>query len=541
VLLLPLACERHGVPDTAGPPVDTHDSDADTDTDADTDADGDTDTDADTDADTGYPVVILGDGVARMSVDTETFAALNYQLVTYEITEEASDAYASLYVGQRPTFHVWRPADALPDERLPLVLFHHGGAMGDDSTETPHQCQAEQIGNWLARHLQGGTGLPWIIALDRAVLLAPRNDWCDGWQGLGPSDPVDPVNHYGYYHEARALDFLRQGWGGFLVDEDALYGWGTSAGAGTIFASAARYGGFDGIIWDSGFSSFLTYYDQIGSDGEPTHAELEHIFGGAPYDEAGEPNGEIYTRYAENSATWLIGDGDLGIRTALGWNTQDLQLDPVNGSQMEEALAASSVEWATHEFDHEYPGETHHVQTIYLPPPQGYFPQAYLRFLHGASMVFVEAEDGCTSATCVGTAVTSADATDFAAYSHGAGLVLAAGTEGVLYEEAVPASVVAGEAVTVGVAIEGRASAWDAGVVVAQVSYVEDGVTMNAKILTSDQLALGDTPDNASVLQQYDSTWMSFVPGAPETGVIRVESSGEVEIRLDGVFYMGGE
>ncbi len=494
--------------------------------------------------DTGEEDVPLPTGVVEVSIETENFAHLDYVAVEYAVTVEAEDYYPNPYDDRQPSFHLLRPANVLPDDRLPLLVFHHGGAIGDDSgKEVPYACQAANVMTFASSQLQGAAAISNIAAWRGWAMLIPRNDWCDAWQGLGPDDPVDPENHYGYYHMARAIDFMRAGGAGFEVYDDQMYSWGTSGGATAAVTTAVRYGGFAGVVFDSGISSFITYYELVGVDKGSTHSEMEHIFGGPPYDEHGAPNGEIWQRYQDASPEYLIREGLVDGPLFIGWNSRDVNLNTQHGEELiaaaEKTLDASR--WYQHDFDHRFPDETYHVQTNTLTPPLGYFAYTIDEFLTGKRIQILEAEDGCATTGCVGMVVTGTDAPldEFHTYSKEYAREAAAGISGLLYSGPLPPIIENGQTVkaTFGIHAPELLELGEKEVV-GQIIYAENGVGIAEMDITVEMLVAPGSGDIMELVRQCESTWLGFPVSDAPAGELWFMSTGLTLIRLDTVFYI---
>ncbi len=496
------------------------------------------------DDDTGDEDIPLPTGVVEVSIETENFAHIDYVSVEYAVTEEAEDYYSNPIDDRQPTFHVLRPADVSPDDRLPLLVFHHGGAVGDDSgKEIPYACELTSIMTFSASQLQGAAAVSNTAAWRGWAMLVPRNDWCDAWQGLGPDDPVDPENHYGFYHVARAIDFMRAGGAGFEVYDKQMYTWGTSGGGTAAVSTSARYGGFAGVVFDSGISSFITYYELVGVDKGSTHAEMEHIFGGPPYDEKGEPNGEIWQRYQDASPEYLIREGHVDGPLFIAWNSQDVNLDPRHGEEMLAAAVQGMDEslWVEHDFDHPFPGTTNHVQTNALNAPLGYFAYAIEEFIGGNRLKIFEAEDGCGSAVCIGTVRTGSGGPDddYVIYSKETVREAADGVSGLLYAGPLPSFVEDEQTLKAAVGIHApEIEGMDPTAVVGQIVYTEGGKSVAELDITVEMLAEPGSIDIMELVGQAAGTWLSFVVTDAESGELRFENAGITVVRLDTVFFV---
>jgi hypothetical protein len=522
--------------DDSGPPiVDSHSGDSDS---------GDSDSgDSDSTDTTDTTDTAATAGIVLQNLDVTTFSSVGYAVAEYRVTAAAPDAYTSPFPDAEPVFYVLMPADARPDEELPMVLFHHGGAIGDDRTAMPRQCQEVHLDNWLTTQTDGSRSLAWMAAERRWAMVLPRNDWCDGWQGLGPDDPVDPVHHFGGYHESRVLDFMRAGGAGFGVDRAKQYLWGTSAGGGTAVSSAYRDGGFAAVIMDSGFSSFFSYYELPGSDGLPETGDLEDVLGGPPYDVDGNPNGVIYDRYQSGSPDWEITDGGFTPRLFVAWNQQDLNMQPRYGQEMEVAVAAGlpARGAGTHDFNRPFPTTDHHVQTVYLALPNGYYTWALYEFLEGADMQVEEAESGCAAAACVGVVHTAAEDQDYSRYSGGAERESALGEVGVLYRADVPDTVIAGVPTRVAVVLELETAGLPSTEYIGRIVVAESGVDVGTLSLTAGDLAPPGSTAAGLLVRQFESTFLSYTPSAAADAEVRFETSGAAVLRIDSaIWLMGG-
>ena len=432
-----------------------------------------------------------------------------------------------------------RPSDLAEDEVLPTLVFSHGGAIGDDTEETPFPCQLPNIQGWLRRHLKGSSSVVVMAAARRWGVVMPRNDWCDAWQGLGRDDPIDPEHHFGYYHFSRVIDFTLAGGAGFQVDPDQLYAWGTSGGSISAVTTTYRYGGFKAVVWDSGISSFLSYWDLIGSDLGSSEAEMRHIFGGSPYDEDGQP-GSYYEDYQRASPNWQLSEGGHPARVFVAWNNQDLNLEPQHGQEMVSAAEAgkSPGDWGSHDFDHAYPVETHHVQTLYGQVPLGYFPYAIFGFLEGGQLSFSEAEAGCSEPGdgCVGTVK---EGEDSRGYSAGGIRQAEVGEVGVLYTGPLPEWVAPGELMTLAFAFDATLeSPMEPGSIIGVLEYLEGEEVVASKNITTEHIVTGNDVTRTDWLRQYESTWLGVRPVAPGQGIFRFQTTGNAKIRLDAVIFL---
>jgi hypothetical protein len=471
---------------------------------------------------------------AVVASDAVTFADIGYVKETWALGGAADDAYATL-IGTAPSFYLFRPADLERGEALPLLAWFHGGATdvdaGTESAPTGN-CATEAIDQNTAQIVDNPSPIAGYLAAMRWALVIPRNEWCDNWQGEGPGDPVDPLHHYGYYHASRVLEFLRARGGGF--DVAALYGWGTSAGGAGLVSVAAKDGSFDGLVVDSSPCDQLINYN---SDPEV----YVHIFGGTPED--AEP---LY-RMEHASCTWLV--QNLGVRAPMymTYNSQD-QLCPVAHptalrNALDSAYRAGGVRYGYHDFDHQAPSPKYHVQSRVGVLPMGYTTGLLLQFLQGKNLAWREAEaqdEDCGGVECVGKRFEDNASADM--FSLGAGWAAAKGTAGVLYHEAVPATLrlgVENEAVAILKVptlegIEGNPE-------LATLVYAEGEVTTQQVITASMVVAPSEGGDEDQVTKfvpQYLATRLRFRPTDAAAGTFSLRTTGKAEIELDAVVYV---
>jgi hypothetical protein len=463
-------------------------------------------------------------GIELVSADGASFGDLGYEVARFEVTEAAAEPYRTA-LDTNPAFYVLRP-DA-SDAAAPVLLWLHGGALGDDSEAMPAPC--EQAENLATALLERSLLVPQMAIARGWSMLVPVNEFCDGWHGLGADDPVDPERHWGQAHAQRALDFVRADRAGFDASPE-LYGWGTSAGAAGLVYTAAQYPRFDGLIVDSGPCDLYAYAEQ-----DPL--AIHHVLGGLP--QAQDVTEEILRRYDEHSCDRLVADGRVTAPLFLAWNSHDQLVPPVHSENLAGALAAaypaSGGRYGSHDLAHDAPGDSFHVQTRIAREPLGYVTELMFRFLEGGRVAIVEAEAGCEAGCTVGAVVTSAEE-PVVNFSGQSGREAAAGSAGVLYAGAPPEGVAAGDRVeaTAILAVAGTAGLPESTVVGRLVAGEAVRVLTLADF--SDEAAQ-PAADGAEMLAQFQATRLSFTVGDADATALTIETEGTVTLRLDAIAW----
>ena len=526
--LLLLACNDKG-PDTDGPADDTSPTTDDTQVET-----GDPPDDTG-DTDTEEPE---GDWVKTATEKGSWAEAYGYEVATYTLSEAAADQYDSLYDGERPTFYMVRPVEPDASREYPVLAWFHGGTIGDDSKEVPDACSQENVTDFAYGAAFDPHFVPRWVADREWVMVIPRNDWCDAWQGMGVDDPVDPEHHFGYYHAARALDWVRADESGLKVSDD-LYGWGTSAGAHGVTTFAARYGNFDSIIFDSGIGSMFMYYtlnDQAAG---------RHIFGGDPYTKSGDPNGDIWQRYADSSPYYLVGEAGFDVPMFVPWNSQDTLVQDTQIGSLLDAIGTTwddTARWGSHDYNHKAPGTLFHVQSVYGFSPWGYFGNAYLDFLEGKNLHIVEAEDGCAvgGQPCnIGEVITDNEiGSAYAAFSGATVRESGIGEAGTLYSGRVPSEVPAGASVKAYVAMRGdNYDGIDGSQEFGAIQYTENATVAAATTLTVGDLSPEVGATDQEMVAQYHTTAVEFTAGKGTDRYVTVISAGRIVLAVDAVLF----
>jgi len=483
-----------------------------------------------TGVDTADAVPVVVEGVQLVSLDRAGHEAFGYELATYAVVDGeylAAD-------GESPVFQVFRPIEA-PEGELPLLVWFHGGHIGNDASgELPENCRRESIDSNI-QMVTGEASLVTEMAARRGwAILIPRNDWCDAGFGLGDADPVAPGEHFGQHHVERALAWVDAGHSGFQPG-GARFGWGTSAGAAWSFYTAQRLGGFSGLVVDSGAC------DQVLLHGQDPSA-LEHILGGPPYEETGEPSA-FFSRYQETSCTELLEGGGFRVPVYVAWNSQDLVIPPNQPARLAAAIENindnEGLRYGVHDFNHAAPSPNNHVQTRLRNLPWGYTTDAMFSFLEGKRVVWREAEDGCGSQSCtVGQVGDNESRWD--SFSEGGGIrVRASEGAGVALRTELPAGFAAGKPLTVVAVVDMDGVDGLAGRTEALTIAYTEGERREETHIQAEVFAPDSQATDAELLQQYESTRFSFTPQAPAGGIVSVRTRGAGEIYLDGLLFIG--
>jgi hypothetical protein len=534
------ACRFRPPGDTDSGPVDTSDSQRDSMVDTDDTEPGETGETAETDEPWPWPT---DTEFIVKTVDDETWAEDGYITLLYELHPEADAWYDSLLDDENAAFYMLVPEDVQPEEQLTMLMWFHGGAIGDDRNpeKMPDRCTKEKVMSNALKAVENDL-LPTAVARNqRWAVVIPRNDWCDSWLGHGPDDPIDPVRHYGSYHVGRVLDFLYEGGAGFQPSGQ-LYGWGTSMGGTAAILAAHRHGRFTGIIADSPPSSMFLYYE-LNTFGEDD-AIMEHILGGPPYDELGEPT-EWWENYYWASGETVIASGELQVPLYIIWNTSDTLCDPPHVELLIDAMNAAypdEVRHGEHDMAHRSPGTAYHTQSTSPYPPQGYSGSLLIDFLQGSWLTWTEMEDGCTGPTAkmcpLGTVTTQDDVPTIADYSAGAvRMVGPPDGAGVAWCDVLPEGFEAGDVITANFVVEARgvtASRLDTPLL--HLAYLED-VPLVEKTLVVDDFLPEDDLDIDRAIAQFEATTLDITVGDPSAGVLCAQVYGEASLYLDSVVY----
>lgn len=487
--------------------------------------------------DTAPPV---GDGAfVAAEIDTATYANQGYERITYTLSPDAPEPYPSLLDGYEPTFYLIQPVDP-PDPVPGALMWFHGGSLGDDSAGVlPQNCSDTRVTR-LEEDTLTTAYMPFLLAMqDQMAIVLPRNDWCDFWTGTGPDDPIDPIRHYGYYHTQRVLQWLLDGNAGFSLTP-TLYAWGTSVGGAAAVHVAHKLGGFQGVVVDASPTSMFGYYHE-----DP--AALEHIFGGAPYDDDGAPS-EVWDRYAAASTETLVTDLGLRLPLYIAWNDEDKQVPNVHPHTAVEALEAvydpEGARWGNHNFAHLAPTGSFHTQTRWPQIPWGYTGAALWEFLtEDKTLLWQEAEEGCPNdggdECTLGGLVTGASDSDHASlFSQGTiRQVSAEAGSGLLWRDRVAPALPVGVPITAHVIVEvEELTDEDDDAIVGRLVWSEGDRRAELLFRGSDFV-----PDEGSKpsddLHQIETTTVVFTSEEAGAGELRWYVYGHGRTNLDAVLY----
>ncbi len=473
-------------------------------------------------------------------IDEVSISEYGYDVHEFELHQHAPDAYPPLF-DNPPRFWMLGPSIDDGEPKSVLMLFH-GGGFGDDSKGDFPNCTQSDIEELLGSILYRVSPAKMLAFQAGWVVVIPRYEWCDGGMGLGPEDPGDPENHWGYVHSERVLDFVMSGRAGFEPSGE-LYGWGTSMGGTIAMLTAVRYKNFTGLVMDSAPSSLLLLWALRRF--EDDRGSVAHVLGGHPYDDLGNPT-EHWPRYASVSAPELVTDGTLRLPLYAPWNSQDQLTDITYNHVLLDAVNAlpedEDFRWATHDFNREFPGNYNHVQTGYATPPAGISPYAAFRFLQGAQLNWQEVEQGCTGALAAacdaGQQVAWPGPDQVQPFSGSAGVYSdSSQPAGTIWCDALPDAIQAGQTdqLVFGFLVEDRRHLED-DAVLATATYYEAG-----KPVASASFPASDFVDNFSDeegIVQFERTQLQFVPQDPGNGHVCVEVTGAADLWLDAVVHV---
>ena len=475
----------------------------------------------------------------EVSVDEDTFGADGYEVATWYLNPDIPDAYTSLLEGREPTFYIFRPR-IRPDTDQPVLFWIHGGSLGDDrSGELPRDCDDDKVVDLETNTLTSSYG-PFIYAMQNQwAIVLPRNDWCDFWTGLGPTDPIDPERHYGYLHTKNVMDFVLKGFAKFPASGER-YIWGTSAGGGAAVHLAHKYGGFSGIVADSAPSSMFLWWRSEPND-------TEDVFGGPPYDESGVET-EWYPYYAAASAEWLVTEGGLDAPIYVTWNTQDERTPKgyptLLNENLEKRLLSRGARYGEHDYDHPAPSDDYHTQSRWPMPPFGYTTRVLWDFLvDDKQLLWVEAEDGCVDdllEDCVIGAIYSSEDPDehTTDMSKATAIRVSPGAaEGVAWAAHVPSELPVDQTITATLIldVEELGDTPD-DTVVGEFSWEEAGRRASV-VLRAGDFSPDEDATNEELYRQYQTSRLSFTAAEAGAGTLRYTSYGLGDLWLDAVVF----
>ncbi len=477
-----------------------------------------------------------------VSVNRQNWDHEDYVVLHYELADDASGHYDSLFDDEDASFYLMVPEEVDHSEELDILVWYHGGAIGADTDphKMPSRCQKEKVmNNW--RKAVEEELLPTAIARrNNWAVLVPRNDWCDCWFGQGPDDPIDPERHYGYYHVTRVLDFVLDGGVGFQPSGE-LYGWGTSMGGTAAILAAYRYAGFTSIVTDSPPSSMFLYHE-LNTFGEDDII-VEHLLGGPPYDDKGEPT-EWYDNYADVSAETIIATGDMQVPLYVIWNSQDGLCDPPHVERLIDSMNsyyASDVRHGEHDVNHKAPGEYYHTQSTATAPPWGYSGSLLVDFLQGSWLNWTEAEDGCQddfAAMCtVGESIDEDVVAGMADYSGGTVLQAEeAEGAGTMWCDTLPSDLPTGQPIRATAILVARSINAQETDPLVTMTYME-GEDQVQEQFTVEEFLGEDETDMDAIIAQYRNTVLEFTPTDLDAGAMCLTVHGAATVYFDSVVY----
>jgi hypothetical protein len=476
------------------------------------------------------------------------FLGYNYIREVWEITPSASQHFDTPF-GENRRFYLLRPRFP-PATATPLLTLLHGGGVDDDSAPDYYDNPSETM-CWSTRAIAEGHLDIKHFQLHEAMqrgwaVVVPENLFCDFWAGLGSQDPVDPTNHRSNEHFFEVLDFLYEGRGGFEISD--LYFWGNSAGGAGAVTLSDRYGKADAIIVDSAPCNTIGYYDDAPN-------ELGHIFGGAPYkDDATTPTPYLQN-YLNASCNWLVSDGGMRTPMFVPFNTRDQITQSYSPLALADALQATypaeGVRYGTHNFNHNGPSSTFHTQAKGTTTLTRYTTTMMFEFLVGASLTWVEAEDGCAKDSCdVGLLLSESNSkNDILRYASNSALRVVTPQDGagVFYTAPIPEEIATANDVTATIILQfmGQASA-EKESVIATIHYQDAHTTVTQDVRLMDLVYDNTTDEGVYPLMQQQmaqtsATSISLPIADPSTATLSVQYTGlgdkEAQLWLDAVVY----
>ncbi len=508
----------------------------------------DTDTDVDTDTDTGRP---LPEWLTRVGTDSTLYADLGLEVITYAMGPTSPGGYRDPDGGD-PRFHIIKPATFTdPLAAHPVLMWLHGNAQGiEGDADYGAHCGAAGIEPVVTAAIEERAFVAAEVANREWIWIIPENPWCDLWSGLGADDPVDPA-HHGTEHVQTILDLAEAGFSDILADPARIYGWGTSIGGAGILVSSYGDGlgsRFAAVVPDSGPVGVRAWYD-VASE----QPYLDHILGGPPTDESGEPS-EFWDSYSRMDGSLLVEERGYRVPMFLVWNEFDGLVPPRQASALADRLdtfyAAEGVRYFHHDFAHHAPGALFHVQTSYERPPFSYTNRAAFAFLEGANVAYFEAESTCQPDACTIVAESgSGELEAVSAFSHGSAVV--ADTPdglGVMYIGRLPDIVPRGVGITILPVLAGEQmgdAAVNDGVVTLDLKH--DGASLSTVTIRRGDLAADLADTHATFYAQIDrTTWRVDTDGdgvpdpLPTEGDVTIQAfyQGRGKVWLDGFWVL---
>jgi len=321
--------------------------------------------------------------IVEEGTSDDGYGWVDYQVNSYAVAEILAPD------GMPARFHVLQPIS--PTQSHPVLLDLHGGSLDVDDAENPkgayERCTSEYTAEKITDRLQKSR-LTHVLASQGWVVVLPENPFCDGWVGMGPDDPVDPT-HAGFLMAELAVAFVKQN-----IPTAGLSVSGTSLGALGVawFANHTEHP-IQTLMVDSGATDAVRYYaEEDYSPIEPDEAQgrFEHILGGGPYNEDGQPSA-FYDRYVDLSILRSVSESGLRIPVLHSWNSYDAGSPSIQHEDLAKVLVnhydKDGIRWAEYPLHHRSPGHPQlHASTV------PYLVWAALQFAEGRDLQIIEAE-----------------------------------------------------------------------------------------------------------------------------------------------------
>lgn len=354
----------------------------------DSDVDSAPDSEPGSTTESGVDPAVYVTGLTELSREPGDYGELGYVVSTFEVGADYARHAFLTPDGSLPRFRVIWPEDGVVTG--PLALHLHGGSADADSDEDPdgesNRCTglygSEQVDSTIAN-----MGLAYLIAHLRGVLIVPENAFCDNWVGEASADPVDP-EHGGYALAETAVEFVRYGCPELGLSDAPVVVSGSSLGGMGAADFVSNFPDVMGLISDSSPPNVARYVqeeDYSPYDLGVLQRRYEHLLGGPPFDEAGQPT-DAYPGYVDLSLE--LSPERFTVPVFHLYNQRDLASPFIQHEGTDAILAASGIRWMSYDVDHDAPphGQLASAGALYAS-------WSALQFIAGQEILVVECEE----------------------------------------------------------------------------------------------------------------------------------------------------